>query len=140
MNIREYNTQRSGTVVSNILGYTNMRGDSINRQNQWNQMSPQQKILMRKKYKDSDRDGVPDRWDCRKYNPFRQDEYDDEEYNGYTEKQKQEMREADRKYWKEHEHDYEKEQEKKHQEYLYFKSITNKDHTKRKNIDSKEWR
>jgi hypothetical protein len=73
MNTKEYNTQRAGNVVSNILGVTRNSGASINRQHEWARMSEPQKNIMRRKYKDSDHDGIPDLWDCQKSNPFRQD-------------------------------------------------------------------
>jgi len=48
-------------------------GASIRKQKQWKSFSPIKKTLMRTKFKDSDRDGVPDKWDCQRFNPFRQD-------------------------------------------------------------------
>jgi len=73
MNTREYNTQRAGNVVSNILGVRQSSGANINRQQQWARMTEMQKNIMRRKYKDSDHDGIPDCFDCQRNNPFRQD-------------------------------------------------------------------
>jgi hypothetical protein len=73
---REYNTQRAGNVVSNILGVRQSSGASIDRQQQWNRLSEMQKNIMRRKYKDSDHDGIPDCFDCQRNNPYRQDSVD----------------------------------------------------------------
>jgi hypothetical protein len=48
-------------------------GASIAKQKQWKSFSPGKKILLRKLYKDSDKDRVPDKWDCQPYNKYRQD-------------------------------------------------------------------
>ena len=88
LNPREYNTQRAGNIIGNILGVPRSKGASLSRQHQWARMPPQQQMLMRRKYKDSDRDGVPDRWDCQRKNPFRQEEIqDDEGYSGDDKKE-----------------------------------------------------
>jgi hypothetical protein len=58
-------------VIGNILGNS---GVNIAKQKQWKSFSPQQKNILRKKYPDTDRDGVPDKWDCQSRNPFRQDD------------------------------------------------------------------
>ena len=48
-------------------------GASVNMQNKWKNMSSAQRTNARKKYKDTDGDRVPDKFDCQPRNPFRQD-------------------------------------------------------------------
>lgn len=54
--------------TSKILG-----GASIQKQNQWNRMTPKKRASARKKYPDRDGDRVPDRFDCQPKNVWRQD-------------------------------------------------------------------
>jgi len=61
-------------IVGNILGHNKFGGASLNKQSEWNNMSLQQKMLLRKRCKDSDKDGVPNRWDCQPFNKFKQDD------------------------------------------------------------------
>jgi hypothetical protein len=49
---------------------------SIAKQKQWKTFSPKKKMLLRKRYKDSDNDRVPDKWDCQPYNTMRQDGFE----------------------------------------------------------------
>jgi len=42
-------------------------------QSQWKNFKPNIKKQLRKKYKDSDKDGVPNRWDCQPYNKWKKD-------------------------------------------------------------------
>jgi hypothetical protein len=52
-------------VIGNILGRNKYNGAPISRQQQWQHFSEVQKIMLRKRLKDSDHDGVPDYYDCR---------------------------------------------------------------------------
>jgi hypothetical protein len=88
--VREYNTQRAGNVVTNILGRARSAGANITRQQQWARMTEMQRNMMRRKYKDSDHDGVPDLWDCQRRNSFRQEEIDDDE--AYAQEQERLMK------------------------------------------------
>jgi len=49
------------------------KGASVRLQNQWKNFSPKTKTILRKKFPDRDRDGVPNKWDCRPKNSLRQD-------------------------------------------------------------------
>ncbi len=51
----------------------NSKGASIRLQNQWKNFSPKTKIILRKKYIDSDKDKVPNKWDCQPYNKWKQE-------------------------------------------------------------------
>src|SRR6056297_2194329 len=67
----------------NVFGNksSNLKGASLSMQNQWSNMTTSQRASMRRRYPDSDGDGVPNRWDCQPNNRMRQDSY-------YTEKDK----------------------------------------------------
>jgi hypothetical protein len=52
-----------------------LRRASIPMQRQWNNMSIPNKIINKITKSDVDRDGVPNKWDCRPRNPFRQESY-----------------------------------------------------------------
>lgn len=62
------------------MGLKPIKGASIKMQNTWKSMSPPQKNNMRKIYKDTDRDRVPDRFDCQPINRFKQDSYAEIDY------------------------------------------------------------
>ena len=49
------------------------KGASINKQKQWKSFNFNTKKLMKKLYVDSDKDGVPNRWDCQPFNKKKQD-------------------------------------------------------------------
>ena len=49
------------------------KGASIPMQKRWKKLSIPKKIVKRSLNLDTDRDGVPNRWDCRPKNRFRQD-------------------------------------------------------------------
>lgn len=51
----------------------------IKKQKQWNSFSEKKKQNLRKQHRDTDKDGVPDIWDCQPRNPFKQDRYVQEE-------------------------------------------------------------
>ena len=48
-------------------------GASIKMQSVWKNMTPKQKMVARTKYPDTDRDGVPNKYDCQPRNPMRQE-------------------------------------------------------------------
>ncbi len=48
-------------------------GAPVNMQQEWNLFPEAKKKQLRKKHKDTDKDGVPDLWDCQPRNPFMQD-------------------------------------------------------------------
>lgn len=50
-----------------------MKGASIKLQKQWQGFSKPQRLVERILHKDTDRDGVPDRWDCQPRNPKKQE-------------------------------------------------------------------
>jgi len=50
-----------------------MGGASLQKQQEWKKFDLTAKTLMRRKFMDSDRDGVPNIWDCRPKNPLMQD-------------------------------------------------------------------
>jgi hypothetical protein len=54
-------------TVNNILGASHFR------QQQWKSFSQPQKNIFRQQFKDSDKDGVPNKWDCSPFNPKKQD-------------------------------------------------------------------
>ena len=43
-------------------------------QRQWKLMPRAERVVKRGLFKDSDKDGVPNRWDCKPRNPFKQDD------------------------------------------------------------------
>jgi hypothetical protein len=49
------------------------------KQKQWGSFSLAKKQNLRKTNKDTDKDGVPDLWDCQPRNPFKQDKYSEKE-------------------------------------------------------------
>ena len=51
-------------------------GASIKMQSVWKNMTPKQKMVARTKYPDTDRDGVPNKYDCQPRNPMRQETSD----------------------------------------------------------------
>ena len=51
------------------------KGASLLKQKQWQNMGTVKRSLLRTKLKDSDKDGVPNKFDCRPGNKFRQDGY-----------------------------------------------------------------
>jgi len=105
-------TARTGGVVGNILGHNKFGGATMSRQHQWGSFSTTQKNSLRKKYPDSDGDGVPNRWDCQPHNKrFQEEEDEDEEYD----------QEESKKYFEELEKKREKEEKEKRENYLYFK-------------------
>jgi len=55
------------------MGLTSAKGASTNMQNTWKAMTPNQKSHVRKLYKDTDKDRVPDKFDCQPKNIMRQD-------------------------------------------------------------------
>ena len=68
----------SDDKIKNILGKKKktksiLSGASIFNQLQWKSFSPNTKRLNRMLHKDSDKDRVPNRWDCQPLNRFRQD-------------------------------------------------------------------
>ena len=63
-------------MINNILGKgkkNSIKGASLKMQFQWQKMSPKMKNINRMMFKDTDKDGVPDKWDCQPLNKFRQD-------------------------------------------------------------------
>ncbi len=56
-------------MLNNIPG----KPASIQKQNQWKSFSPNMKNIMRSKFKDTDGDRIPNRWDCQPRNIMRQD-------------------------------------------------------------------
>lgn len=63
--------------LNNILSnkgfnYNLHKGAPVKFQKQFSSMPIQQKVVNRVLYKDTDRDGVPDRWDCQPRNPNKQ--------------------------------------------------------------------
>ena len=59
-------------LIKKTLG-NNTKGASIKLQKQWKGFSPNTKKNLRKIYKDTDNDKVPDKWDCKPKNRFKQD-------------------------------------------------------------------
>ncbi|MFW5847831.1 MAG: hypothetical protein ACOCVF_02845 [bacterium] len=66
-------TNKYSKISNTTKTGTGMAGASVKMQNMWKQASIPQRNLWRKKYKDSDGDRVPDRFDCQPLNPMRQD-------------------------------------------------------------------
>ena len=69
--------------VKNILGkargckhplhiVNTIKGANYKMQHEWHNMTASQQHINLKKFKDSDNDGVPDKWDCQPKNPFKQ--------------------------------------------------------------------
>ena len=56
-------------MLNNIPG----KSTSIKKQQQWKAFSPNMKNIMRSKFKDSDGDRIPNKWDCQPRNIMRQD-------------------------------------------------------------------
>lgn len=44
------------------------------KESMWQGMGTVNRAKMRRKHMDSDKDGVPDKWDCKPYNKYKQDE------------------------------------------------------------------
>lgn len=76
-NIKGFNfnkvIQKYSTISKNTKNGVGMQGASIPMQQMWKNASFTQRDLWRKKYKDSDGDRVPDRFDCQPFNTMRQD-------------------------------------------------------------------
>ena len=53
---------------------SHLSGASLGMQNNWKNFSIIQKRQKRMLYKDTDKDGVPNRWDCKPFNKFKQDD------------------------------------------------------------------
>ena len=68
---------KTDDIISKMLG--KKKGASVAKQKQWKGLTPKKKTVLRKKYKDTDRDGVPNKWDCQ---PFNRKKQDDEIYEG----------------------------------------------------------
>jgi hypothetical protein len=66
---------------------TSSKGASTKTQNIWANMSTPQRAIMRRTNIDSDKDGVPNKWDCQPNNRMKQDSNSDEykQYNKYKE-------------------------------------------------------
>jgi len=64
------NKKKGTNRINKIIG---VGGASIQKQKQWKNFSPIKKNIMRRQYIDSDRDRVPNKWDCQPYNKYRQD-------------------------------------------------------------------
>ena len=60
---------RTNNVVNNMLNKTQYKPASPRMQMQWKSFSTPMKNQMRQKYKDSDGDRIPNRWDCQPNNP-----------------------------------------------------------------------
>ena len=50
-----------------------LRRASLPMQRQWQSMTKPEQVINRIRFGDADKDGVPNKWDCRPKNPFRQD-------------------------------------------------------------------
>ena len=61
-------------------------------ESKWQSMGTKNRAKMRKKYKDSDRDGVPNKWDCEPYNKYRQDDMPVEEISDLHGKYDEELK------------------------------------------------
>jgi len=60
----------TSNVVNNMMSQGHIKPASVRMQMQWKGFNTQQKNIMRQKYKDTDGDRIPDRWDCKPNNPF----------------------------------------------------------------------
>ena len=58
-------------TLNKILGKG--KGASVKKQQQWKSFTPLQKNTKRGLFRDSDKDGVPNRWDCQPFNKKKQD-------------------------------------------------------------------
>ena len=66
---------KTGMPTMNFSGLVKKTtgGASLQMQNRWKQMSPVQKRVARARYPDTDRDRIPNRFDCQPRNSMRQD-------------------------------------------------------------------
>ena len=67
-------------VSMNMLSRVSSKPASMQKQMQWKTFSTPVKNQMRAKYKDSDGDRIPDRWDCQPNNPFKTSRFKEEPY------------------------------------------------------------
>lgn len=70
----KHNINPINKILSNKpLNFGKQKGASISAQHQWKSFSIPHQTVNRILYKDTDRDGVPDKWDCQPKNPLKQD-------------------------------------------------------------------
>jgi len=72
-NIINKNPKTNNSIFS-IKPMMGLKNAPFKMQMQWKNMTPQFKNINRMMFKDTDKDGVPDRWDCQPMNRFRQDD------------------------------------------------------------------